>query len=57
METTVTRKTTINRTREELRAAFKVALERKKAYQREALDRLETMSQQGFFEPSAPSLL
>lgn len=55
METTVKGKT-INRTREELRAAFKDALKRKKTYQREALARLESMSQQGFFEPTAPSM-
>ncbi|MBQ6746934.1 MAG: hypothetical protein IJR07_07810 [Bacteroidaceae bacterium] len=56
METTVRRKTTIKRTREELRAAFKDALKRKKAYQREALARLESMSEQGFFEPTTPSI-
>ena len=55
METTV-KGEAIKRTREELRAAFKDALRRKKAYQREALARLESMSQQGFFEPSTPSM-
>lgn len=56
METTVKRETTIKRTREELRAAFKDALKRKKAYHREALSRLESMSEQGFFESTTPSM-
>lgn len=56
METTV-KKTTVNLTREELRAAFKETLKRKKAYQKEALVRLEAMNRQGFFESSTPSLI
>ncbi len=40
----------IKRTREEVRAAFKVFMRRKKERQMQARMELETMSQQGFFD-------